>query len=88
MENGPIGLRLFGAPLPPNKRDFTTGITLNRVSKEEFARLMNTEDSIVLRGAFEYTDSIGTPYKTGFCVEHLVTGAIAYCGGEKENYIQ
>jgi hypothetical protein len=76
--------RLFGAakpaaPLPPNKEDFTTAWSPNRVTPERFNELLNTEESILVFGRINYSDAQRGNYETGFCFYRLRTGAVAYC---------
>lgn len=76
------------APIPPNKDDFATALWQTKISEQEFGRLMKSEDTIVLFGRVLYTDAYGRNYETGFCLQHLASGAIAYCGGSEGNYIK
>ena len=76
------------APLPPGKNDFATALWQTKITEQEFERLMKSEDTIVLFGRILYTDTYGQDYETGFCLQHLVSGAIAYCGGNEGNYIR
>src|SRR6266480_6125850 len=39
-----------GAPLPPNKLDFVTAAWMTKIKKEDFIKLMDTENSILVRG--------------------------------------
>jgi hypothetical protein len=76
--------RLFGvakpaAPLPPNKEDFATAWSPNRVTPERFNELLNTEESILVFGRINYSDAQRGNYETGFCFYRLRTGAVAYC---------
>jgi hypothetical protein len=66
-------------PIPPNKDDFTTAVSRQRISQSEFTRLRNTENAIMVFGQFKYSDSSGSPYATDFCFLWLRTGAVAYC---------
>ena len=47
---------------------------------------MDTEDAIVIFGIISYTDSYGGKYETGFCLNHLRSGAVSYC--KEGNYIK
>ena len=54
------------APIPPNKDGFSTSIS-RKITRDEFIRLMNIDESIVVFGQFNYTDSYSGKYETGFC---------------------
>jgi hypothetical protein len=75
-------------PLPPTKDDFSSAFFKDKVSLEEFHRLMTTEETIVVYGHFTYTDASGKGYETGFCIYHLMLGPIAYCPDSTSNYIR
>jgi hypothetical protein len=77
-----------GPPLPPTKDDFTTAMSKSKITSQEFQRLMRIEDSIVVFGHFDYRDSGGRKYETGFCFQHLVSGSTAYCPEPEANYIK
>lgn len=68
----------MGAPLPPNKDDFTTVVSRPGISQEQFTKLMQTDDAIDIFGEITYHDSYGEKYETTFCLSHLFTGAIKY----------
>lgn len=76
----------IGAPLPPNKDDFSTALSEVKINRAEFARLLNTEQSILVSGRLNYTDGLGGQYETGFCLYRLRSGAIAYC--RDGNYVK
>jgi hypothetical protein len=83
-----VGPDKMGAPLPPNKDDFSTSFFKTKISPNEFQRLMNTEETIVVYGRFTYTDASGEKYETGFCMYHLKSGPISYCPDQNSNYIK
>jgi len=74
----------IGAPLPPGKTDFDT-VPSRPITKDQFNKLISTDDSIAIKVLLEYTDADGSTYETSICMTNLRTGAIAYC---KENYIK
>jgi hypothetical protein len=76
------------APLPPNKDDFSTAIYKTKVTPQEFQRLMNIDQSIVVFGRINYSDAYGGQYETGFCFSNLRTGSAMYCPKPEENYIK
>jgi hypothetical protein len=77
-----------GAPLPPNKDDFTTSFFKTKISSKEFNRLTSNENTIVVYGHFTYTDSAGNQYETALCMYHLKLGPISYCPEPTANYIK
>jgi hypothetical protein len=82
----------IGAPLPPNKDDFSTAVHPTKISKEAFLNLLNMEKSILIFGRINYADAHGHAnadggqYETRFCYYRLKTGAITYC--RDDNYIK
>ena len=77
-----------GAPLPPNKNDFSTVISKPELSAEEVAKLSVTEQAIKIFVKISYTDAYGGDYLTTFCLSRLLTGAIAYCQDMGGNQIK
>ena len=76
-----------GAPIPPGKDDFRSAFSKLPVTREEFDKLMRSDEQIVVHGKFEYTDASGGEYEIGFCFLHLATGATAYCQ-DSQNYMK
>jgi hypothetical protein len=56
----------MGAPLPPNKDDFSTSFFKTKISPNDVQGLMNTEEAIVVYGRFTYTDASGKNTRQGF----------------------
>jgi hypothetical protein len=78
----------IGAPLPPNKIDFSTVVSDPGITRTEFNQVISTQsrESISIRIVFTYTDNSIGKYETGVCLVRLNTGAISYC--REGNYIK
>jgi hypothetical protein len=77
-----------GAPLPPNKTDFSMVISEPGITRAEFSLLMSVQSqkTISIRVVFRYTDNSIGQYETGICLQRLNAGAIGYC--RDGNYIK
>jgi hypothetical protein len=75
----------IGAPLPPNKDDFSTVVSEPGITPTRFAQLV-TSEGISIKVVFRYTDAAHGKYEAGFCLNRLNAGAIGYC--REGNYIK
>jgi hypothetical protein len=80
------GAKEDGAAMPPNKRDFLTPGSRVPISREEFTKLIGTDDAIILHFKVAYTDCCGGTYETGICLKQFATGVSHYCA--EENYMK
>lgn len=83
----PIRWTGTSSPLPPGKVDFRTLLS-DSIYRAEFDQFMRSDEQIVMRGKFEYTDSTGALYETGLCLARLATGATEFCPSDNANYIK
>jgi hypothetical protein len=69
----------IGPPLPPNKEDFSTVVSVPGISRADFDKLLNQDGSMGIRVHIHYTDAYGGEYETEICLDRLASGAISYC---------
>jgi hypothetical protein len=72
--------------LPPNRIDFRTLVTppVSDATIQE----SNGDDGVIFWLRFHYEDSIGNPYETDLCMQHLARGPWSYCTFPGSNNIQ
>jgi hypothetical protein len=85
-KNRTYSILIKGSPCPPTKDEWDTAFYKDKISHAKFEQLMDTEDAVIIYGKVYYDDSYGTTYETGFCLNHLRSGAISYC--KEGNYIK
>jgi hypothetical protein len=68
----------IGAPLPPNKDDFST-IVSEPITQQQFLEFSNGPGGITMQAHFSYTDGFGGSYVTHLCARRTNAGSITYC---------
>jgi hypothetical protein len=72
-----------GAPLPPDKDDFSTVVSVPGITPAEFNELMapgHLGNSVSVKIHITYTDAYRAKvYETNICLSRLNGGAISYC---------
>jgi len=71
----------YAAPVPPNKEgeDFNTILSTDVISRDDYGKLLNVDNAIVISGQVTYEDAYGNKYATQFCLGKLAGGPSAYC---------
>jgi hypothetical protein len=67
------------APMPTNKIDFSTILSQQTMTLEQYNALVRMETGVGISVKIKYEDAYGGNYETDFCLYKLAAGAIVYC---------
>lgn len=74
-----------GILIEPSRDRFNTVVSVPGISRDNFDKLMLADRGIEIAGRFTYHDARGGDYYLNFCLAHLRTGAILFCGDKGGN---